>query len=263
MDHLPAYDPRWLAVAEQAARAAGRIAVEYRGRATTQSKGLRDIVTEADVLCQAECKRIIAAAFPDHAFLAEEADTTPGGPSDLTWVIDPIDGTTNYAYGLPVFCTSIGLALGDTLLAGVVYDPLRDELYAAGRGQGATLNGTPLRVSDRAALIDAIVGIEWATAPPLRAESVRRVGVLANQCMTVRSPGAAALSLCYVAAGAFDIYFNVHLKPWDVAAGALLIEEAGGQITGLQGEPWTMHSGGILATNGRLHEPVLAAWTEG
>lgn len=255
-------DPRWLAVAQAAARAAGQVAVEYRGHVSIRSKGLRDVVTEADELAQATIKSVIGETFPDHAFLAEEKDATPGGGSDLMWVIDPIDGTTNYSHGVPIFCTSIALTYGDTLLVGVVYDPLRDEMYAAAQGQGATLNGVPMRVSQRDQLIDAVVGIEWASAQPLRVESVRRVGPLAEQAMTIRSPGAAALSLAYVALGAFDIYFNVYLQPWDTAAAALMIQEAGGRVTGLRGEPWTLHSGGILATNGLLHGAALGVWGE-
>ena len=161
-------DPRWRRVAEEAARAAGRVAVAARGRVTVSSKGLRDVVTEADYAAQAAVKGIIGAAFPDHAFLAEEKDATPGGASDLTWVIDPIDGTTNYSHGVPLFCTSIALTRGGESLVGVVYDPLRDEMYAAVKGQGATLNGVSIQVSGRDRLIDAIVGIEWASPQDLR-----------------------------------------------------------------------------------------------
>ena len=260
MTDFPEINPLWREVAEAAARAAGRIAVDYRGQVETKSKGLRNIVTEADFLCQAEIKRQIGAAFPDHRFLAEETDDTPGGAGELCWVIDPIDGTTNYSYGLPVFCTSIALTYRDVPLAGVVYDPMRDEMYAAERGRGATLNGRPIRVSERTEMVDALVGLEWATDPPLRLETVRRLDPLATHCMTVRSPGAAALSLAYVAAGALDVYFNVKLSAWDVAAGCLLIEEAGGRVTNVRGGPWSIHGGNYLGTNGVFHERVLELW---
>ena len=256
----PTFDPQWLQVAETAARAAGRIALDYRGRVEIRSKGLRDLVTEADELCQAEIKRILAAAFPDHAFLAEEKDDQPDRASDFRWIIDPIDGTSNYSYGLPIFCTSIALTYQNQPLVGVVYDPLRDDLFAAGRGQGATLNRTPLRVSQRSELIEAMIGLEWASRPDRRAETLRRLLVVGDKCLTVRSPGAAALSLCYVAAGMFDAYFDVHLAPWDVAAGALLIQEAGGQVTTLDGSPWSLGFGGVLATNGRVHRALLETW---
>ncbi len=255
-------DPRWLRVADEAARAAGDVAVAARGKVTVSSKGLRDVVTEADYAAQAAIKAIIGAAFPDHAFLAEEKDATPGGPSDLTWVIDPIDGTTNYSHGIPLFCTSIALTRGGESLVGVVHDPLRAEMYAAVKGQGATLNGVPMRVSGRDRLIDAIAGIEWASPQELRVDSLRRLAPLGEQVMTIRSPGAAALSLAYVALGCFDIYFNVHLQPWDTAAAVLMIQEAGGRVTGLRGEPWRLDSGGILATNGLLHEAVRGVWEE-
>ena len=253
-------DPRWRRVAEEAARAAGRVAVAARGRVTVSSKGLRDVVTEADYAAQAAVKGIIGAAFPDHAFLAEEKDATPGGASDLTWVIDPIDGTTNYSHGVPLFCTSIALTRGGESLVGVVYDPLRDEMYAAVKGQGATLNGVSIQVSERDRLIDAIAGIEWASPQALRVDSLRRLAPLGERVMTMRSPGAAALSLAYVALGCFDLYFNVHLQPWDTAAAALMIREAGGRVTGLRGEPWRLDSGGILASNGRLHDAALGVW---
>ncbi|MFN8483073.1 MAG: inositol monophosphatase family protein [Anaerolineae bacterium] len=262
MIDFPAIDPKWREVAEAAARAAGRIAVEYRGQVETKSKGLRNVVTEADFLCQAEIKRHIGAAFPDHRFLAEETDTTPGGAGDLCWVIDPIDGTTNYSYGLPVFCTSIALTYHDAPLVGVVYDPLRGELYAAERGHGATLNGRPIHVSQRTELVDALVGLEWAMDPPLRLETVRRLDPVATHCMTVRSPGAAALSLAYVAAGALDVYFNVKLSAWDVAAGCLLIEEAGGKVTDLRGGPWSIHGGNYLGSNGAYHAAILDLWRD-
>ncbi|MFN8497538.1 MAG: inositol monophosphatase family protein [Anaerolineae bacterium] len=257
---FPEINSTWRAVAEAAARTAGRIAVAYRGQVETKSKGLRNVVTEADFLCQAEIKRQISAAFPDHRFLAEETDNTPGGASELCWVIDPIDGTTNYSYGLPVFCTSIALTYRDVPLVGVVYDPLRDEMYAAERGRGATLNGRAIRVSERTALVDALVGLEWASDPPLRLETVRRLDPLATRCMTVRSPGAAALSLAYVAAGALDVYFNVKLSAWDVAAGCLLIEEAGGRVSDLRGGPWSIHGGNYLGSNGAYHAAILDLW---
>lgn len=260
MLNIPPINPQWLHLAETAARAAGRIAVDYRGRVETRSKGPRDLVTEADVLCQAEIKRMIGEAFPDHAFLAEEADTNPGGGSELCWVIDPIDGTSNYSYGVPVFCTSIALTYQGQSLVGVVYDPLRDDLYAGVLGQGATLNGIPMRVSQRSRMIDALIALEWASKPAMRTESIQRMAVLAEQCLTVRSPGAAALSLCLVAAGAVDVYFNVHLNPWDMAAAGLMIQEAGGQLSRINGEAWTIETGGVLATNGRLHGAVLDLW---
>lgn len=260
MSKHPSLDPNWLQVAETAARAAGQIAVTYRGRVAIQSKGLRDLVTEADHVCQAAIKQILADAFPDHAFLAEEKDDQPGGQSDYRWVIDPIDGTSNYSYGVPIFCTSIALTYQNQSIVGVVYDPLRNDLFAAVRGQGATLNGHPIQVSQRERLIEALVGLEWASRPDRRAETARRVVALAEQCMTLRSPGAAALSLCYVAAGMFDVYFNVHLSPWDMAAGVLMIQEAGGAVTLLDGSPWAADYGSILASNGRLHAAALAVW---
>ena len=260
VSNIPSFDPQWLQTAETAARAAGRIAIDYRGRVEIRSKGLRDLVTEADTLCQAEIKRVLGSAFPDHAFLAEEKDDQPDRASDFRWIIDPIDGTSNYSYGVPIFCTSIALAYQNQPIVGVVYDPLRDDLFAAIRSQGATLNGTPLHVSQRAELIDAMIGVEWSSRPDRRAESLRRLLIVGDKCLTLRSPGAAALSLCYVAAGMFDAYFNAYLAPWDVAAAALLIQEAGGQVTALDGGPWSLGFGSVLATNGLIHRALLEAW---
>ncbi len=246
-----------LQTAIQAARAAGRLLVErLPNERDVQAKGLRDIVTDADLAAEKAIVQIIRARFPDHALLTEE-DGASGGDAPFVWVVDPLDGTTNYSRRMPIFSVSIGLVHEGELEAGVVYDPLRDHLFVAERGRGATLNGQALQVNAIDRMDYAVVGLDWAHAHQDRHEILTRLGQIAPACGTLRGLGSAALGLCYVAAGWIDAYFHIGLKPWDMAAGLLLIQEAGGRVTDLDGQPWQLWGQRILVSNGHIHQALL------
>lgn len=246
-----------LEIAIQAARAAGHILVErLPARREVRVKGLRDIVTDADLAAEEAVVQTIRAHFPDHALLTEEGGESDGG-APYVWVVDPLDGTTNYSRRFPTFSVSIGLLHQGQLTAGVVYDPLREHLFAVERGRGASLNGEPLRVSQVDLVGDAVVSLDWSRSQANRREIVARLGRIAPACGTVRGMGSAALGLCYVAAGWTDAYFNVGMKPWDMAAGLLLIQEAGGRVTDIEGRPWQPWIENVLVSNGQLHQTLL------
>ncbi len=236
------------------ARGAGHIArAAYFSSPRVFHKGPRDLLTEVDIAAQRAIVSGLRARFPDHAILAEEEGLDRLPTAEWTWVIDPLDGTTNFARGLPDFCVSIGLLHRDRPYLGVVYDPLRDHLFHARRGEGAWVNGRRLQVSQRVGLTDALLGFDWARSDDRRRLLVTMVGQVSRQAIAVRSLGVAALGLCYVAAGWYDAYFNFELRIWDVAAGAVLIEEAGGQISTLEGDPIGISTRTCLASNGLLH----------
>jgi myo-inositol-1(or 4)-monophosphatase len=250
-----------LAVAEAAARAAGRALVEGFGSAlTVERKGAIDLVTSMDRAAEKILVERIRASFPDHEILAEEgggrALAADGRPR---WILDPLDGTTNYAHAHPQWCVSVGFAEGDRAEAGVVFDPLRDELFAAARGQGASLAGRPIRVSAVRTLDDALIATGFPYDRRERADfymAFYRAAVIATQ--GVRRAGAAALDLAWTACGRLDAYFEFGVKPWDLAAGTLLVEEAGGTVSDLKGAPLRLDAGQVLVSNGPLHREMLA-----
>lgn len=244
---------RFLETAIEAARAAGQVALDrFNQPQVVTSKGFRDIVTEADVAAQDAAVAAIHARFPGAAILAEE-NLEPDGQPDLLWVIDPIDGTTNYARHVPTFCASVGVVEQGRPIAGAVFDPLRAYLFTAERGRGAHLNGAPIHVSEVDALSDAVLTLDWSAAPELRARSLSLFHRIATDCRTVRAIGSAVLAMCFLAAGWVDLYFNLGLKRWDGAAAQVIIEEAGGRITNSLGETWDYTQPDAFASNGRLH----------
>lgn len=250
--------PDLLETAVEAARAAGRIHLEYRDRAlNVRSKTVAgDFVTEVDALSEAAVRGIIGQAFPDHAILGEEEGQSGGG--EARWIVDPLDGTVNYARGVPVSCVSVAFERAGERQVGVVLDPNRDELFTAVKGEGAFLNGRRLAVSGTPtlatpALVSTGFPYDVATNPE-NLEYVRRMLALG---VALRRPGAAALDLCYVACGRFDAYWELGIKPWDAAAGSLILEEAGGRVTDQQGGV-TPYGRMIVATNALLHEEILA-----
>ena len=177
--------------------------------------------------------------------------------------MDPLDGTTNYAHRIPIFAVSIGVLKGQEPLIGVVYEPLRDQMFVAERGGGATINGASMRVSRVANFGHTLLGLDWGHSDERRGRALAWLRELAPRCGTVRALGSAALGLAYVAAGWLDAYFHLALKPWDSAAGMLLIAEAGGRCTTLTGEPYRVDSPGCLATNGLIHEELLGVMRGG
>jgi myo-inositol-1(or 4)-monophosphatase len=247
-----------LQTAIEAAHRAGKVIAErYPAQRNVTVKGYRDIVTEVDTTAESIIIDLIGERFPGHAILSEEAGGKGIG-AGTTWVIDPLDGTTNYAHRVPCFCTSVGVLEDGKPLAGVIYDPLRDQTFAAERGKGATLNGKRIHASQASPLSHTVLGLDWGHSDVERAQTLTLLLRIAPRCGTVRALGSAALALAYVAAGWLDGYFNLALKPWDTAAGMLLIAEAGGRCTTLRGEPCRVDTPACLATNDLVHDELLA-----
>jgi myo-inositol-1(or 4)-monophosphatase len=242
---------------------AGKILRDYFGRKITIShKGQIDLVTEVDLLSEKYIKEQIASHYPKHQILAEEGGFTASS-SDYRWIVDPLDGTTNYAHGYPIFCVSIALEYAGKLVLGVVYDPTRDELFVAEKGLGATLNNRAIQVSETALLKDALL----VTGFPydIKTNSNNNLNYFSRFALTaraVRRDGSAALDLCYTAAGRFDGFWEMHLGPWDAAAGILIIAEAGGKITRFDGNDFELYPSKtrtleVLATNKLIHEDMI------
>ena len=244
------------------ARDAGGILVDKLGRALQVSnKGAIDLVTEADLASEKLIIERIRSHYPRHAILAEESGASDNHTGDSfvewKWIIDPLDGTTNYAHGYPCFCVSIGVERGGKLELGVVYDPMRNEMFAAERGQGATLNDRPIRVSTVAELNRAMLCTGFPYDVRQRPDFARDFSNFTMHAQAVRRDGSAALDLAYVACGRFDGFWEDGLNPWDLAAGVLLIEEAGGSVTDFQGTPLDIYSARVLASNGLVHHSMM------
>jgi myo-inositol-1(or 4)-monophosphatase len=219
-------------------------------------KGEINLVTEADRLSEALIVERIRGSFPDHGILTEESPEIANG-SRFRWIVDPLDGTTNYAHGYPVFCVSIALEMEGMIHLGAVFDPMLDELFIAERGAGAFLNGRRLTVSREAKLSRSLL----ATGFPYdlrenRNNNINYFDVMILNAQAVRRAGSAALDLAYLAAGRFDGFWELKLAPWDMAAGWLLVEEAGGVVTDLHGDPFDLYSPHILASNGLIHSEM-------
>ena len=243
--------------AEIAARRAGAMLREkWSHPRQLTSKGYRDIVTDSDFASQQIIATTILSRFPDHGLLAEEEDSELPDKGPVIWIVDPIDGTTNFSREIPAFCISIGAMIDGEVVAGVVYDPLRDELFHAARGHGAYLNSKPITVSAVAGKEAAIWGVDFARTQADRQRLFDAILRYGHEVRSIRGIGAAALGLAWLAAGRIDIYLNFTLSAWDVAAGHLLIEEAGGTITCTDGSAWSLTNSqqGILASNGQSHE---------
>jgi myo-inositol-1(or 4)-monophosphatase len=251
-------------VAIDAARAAGRLLrdelsgarhIAYKGSPT-------NLVTEMDQRAEALILERIRRAFPDDAILAEEQGAATGR-SGRRWIVDPLDGTTNYAHGLPLFGVSIALESARRLVLGVVYDPARDELFVAERGGGATLNDAPIRVSATGALEQSLLVTGFPYNIRETADTnLAEYAAFSLRARAVRRLGSAVIDLAYVACGRFDGYWELRLGAWDVAAGAVLVEEAGGRITGIDGGALDVDAPTLLATNGMIHDVMLEALKE-
>jgi myo-inositol-1(or 4)-monophosphatase len=255
-----AVHPLFLTTAVEAVVRAGALQMARFGRHDVQvdKKGAIDLVTEVDVAVERMFRDMIAKRFPDHQVLAEELGGSPDVPRGHCWVFDPIDGTTNYAHGIPIFCASLALEIDGVAEVAAVFDPNRGELFTAERGGGAYLNGRPLRVSGAASLLDAVVVTGFPYDVHARVdEIVGLFGAFVGQARAVRRLGSAAIDLCYVAAGRMDGFWESDLKPWDIAGGALIVGEAGGRVTAMDGAPFSSRGAQVLATNGRIHDAML------
>jgi myo-inositol-1(or 4)-monophosphatase len=251
--------PDHLEVCEAAARAGGRVLADWRGRFGVSQKGRRDLVTEADVAAQREIRRIVLDAFPDHGFVGEESlpemETTPARPDGLRWIVDPLDGTTNYVHGFPAYCVSVALARGDEVLVGAIFDPERDECFTARAGGGAFLDGRPIRAGATTDPEDALVAISFPPHVTGDSGAVADFLAVVPHVHSVRRTGSTAINLAYVACGRLDAFWVRRIASWDVAAGLLLVAEAGGAVGPFAGGP-----AGPLA----LDRPVfIAAATPG
>ena len=246
-----------LGTALEAARRAGDVLRDGFGtRHRVRYKGEIDIVTETDEKAEEVIREALLGAYPTYGMLAEEGGETTG-EEDARWVVDPLDGTTNYAHGLPLFAVSIALEKAGEIVAGVVHDPMRQETFVAERGRGARLNDESIGVSETDELVGALV----VTGFPYDREEVPAAldlfGHLALRTQSMRRLGSAALDLCYVAAGRLDAYYERGGYAWDVAAGSLMLEEAGGEITDYKGRPFETEGKEVLASNGLLHPRLL------
>ena len=254
-------DPIYLSTAVEIVLRAGRIQLQRRESGFEVSKkGAIDLVTEVDLECERLCRGILAERFPDHDILAEELSAGPTEParSRFRWVFDPLDGTTNYAHGLPIFCSSLSLEVDGRAEVAAIFDPTRQELFTAERGAGAYLNGAKLQVSNTTTLVDALLVTGFPYDVHRRTDEL--VGLFAaflGTARAVRRLGSAALDLCYVACSRFDGFWEQHLKPWDVSAGALIVEEAGGRVTGMDGSPFNPVAAHLVACNGPLQAEML------
>ncbi|MCF8142836.1 MAG: inositol monophosphatase [Deltaproteobacteria bacterium] len=246
------------AIAGEAARAAGEILMRMLGDAHhIVKKGEIDLVTEADLAAEKRVLEIVGRNFPGDAILAEETGRQ-NAEGVRTWLIDPLDGTTNYAHGFPFFAVSIALEVENEGVLGIVYNPCMNEFFEAAKGKGARLNGEPLRVSEIASFQDSLLATGFPYDVHQRPEQVMDLfeGMLVR-AQGIRRLGSAALDLCYVAAGRLEGFWEQDLKPWDTAAGEIIVREAGGRVTTFAGKPYTPYLESVLASNGLIHDDML------
>ncbi|HTY00681.1 MAG TPA: inositol monophosphatase family protein [Bacteroidota bacterium] len=249
-----------LSLAVEAAKEAGAFLTDHVGkiRSIEHKDGLaRNLVSEIDKGSEAMIIRRIKARFPDHDVLAEESGSH-GTRSEYRWIIDPLDGTTNFLHGVPIFSVTIAVDFKGSLVAGVTFDPTRNEIFTAEKGAGAFLNGARLRVTSASTLIESLMvtGFPYDLAER-QDRPLEHFSNFALEAQGIRRLGSAALDLAYVAAGRFDGYWEVSLNPWDVAAGVLLVEEAGGKVTNLKGGTLDLYAPQIVATNGKIHDACI------
>ena len=243
-------------------REAGRLIMTYfERRIGYEYKGDVDLVTEADRASEKLIVERIRQHFPSHDIVGEEGTRKDTG-SDYRWYVDPLDGTTNFAHGYPVFCVSLGVEGTDGIVAGVLYDPTRDELFAAEKGSGASLNGRPIQVSNTKKLSESLLATGFPSHKRHKNPNIHFYHQLTLRSHGLRRAGSAALDLANVASGRYDGFWEFNLNPWDTAAGVLLVTEAGGLVSRFDGSPWRIDSSETLASNGILHKELMENFSE-
>jgi len=250
-------DPRFLSTAIEAVVRAGDLQIANFGKGVpVRKKGAIDLVTDVDVEVERMFRAMVAERFPDHDVLAEEF----GGPlrgARHRWVFDPLDGTTNFAHGVPIFCASLALEIDGQAAVAAVYDPNRRELFTAEAGVGSWMNGQRLRPSANATVMDSMLVTGFPYNVHEQAdEFLKTFGEVLKHARAIRRLGSAAIDICWVAAGRMDGFWEASLQPWDTRAAVLILEEAGGKVTGMDGKTWEPEAGDILATNGLIHEQL-------
>jgi myo-inositol-1(or 4)-monophosphatase len=249
---------QFVEVASSIAREAGAIISEYRKQGIGyELKGKHDLVTEADRASERLIIERLAQHFPTHAVVGEEGGAAEGS-SEYRWYVDPLDGTTNFAHGFPVYNVTLGLERAGELVAGVIYDPTRDEIFSAEKGGGAWLNGERIAVTKAARIEDSLAATGFPSRKRHANINIHFYYQLAMQSHGVRRAGAAAIDLAYVACGRLDLFWEFALNPWDMAAGVLLVREAGGICTDMRGDAFDLRGPHVLADNGVLHEEIVA-----
>jgi myo-inositol-1(or 4)-monophosphatase len=246
----------YLTPMQELAREAGALLLSFFGKVAIEYKGDADLVTQADRSCEELIVGRIRKQWPGHDLIGEEGSRTETG-SDFRWHIDPLDGTTNFAHGFPVFCVSLGLEYKGERIVGVIYDPTRDEIFAAEKGSGASLNGRGIRVSHTARLAESLVATGFPSHKRHKNPNIFFYHQITLHTHGVRRAGSAALDLCCVACGRFDGFWEFNLNPWDTAAGVLIVQEAGGRATDFKGGPFQLDSRETLASNGLVHQAML------
>jgi myo-inositol-1(or 4)-monophosphatase len=256
----------WLEVCEAAARAGGRELVKRRGKVTSREKGRADLVTDADYASQAAIRDVIFKRFPDHAFVGEEQAATKDlrRPNQPTWIVDPLDGTTNYVHGYPHYAVSVAVAQEGRIGAGVVYDPVNDQCFRAAEGGGAWCNGERMKTSAVTDVGSALVAVSLPAHVTRDSPDLHDFIEAVQVCQAVRRSGSAALNFAHLALGSVDAFWARHIHPWDVAAGALLVREAGGVVTSRDGGSFDLWLPQFLAAaNGDLHRAMLRVLSRG
>jgi myo-inositol-1(or 4)-monophosphatase len=243
--------------AESLALGAGDILRRHQGQPLhIEYKGTIDLVTEVDRESEAYLRARIAEAYPDHQILGEE-EGLAGAESPFRWLVDPVDGTTNYAHGFPYYCVSVGLEFEGRIIAGAVYNPCLDELFSADLGGGATCNGRPIQVSDIDELRRSLLTTGFPYSVIEEGNNLPHFARFLHQCQAVRRAGSAALDMCNVACGRYDGFWEYGLSPWDMAGGSIILTEAGGRISDYQGRPFNLYGKELLASNGPMHGPMM------
>jgi myo-inositol-1(or 4)-monophosphatase len=255
---MPPTPVELLKIAEEAARAGAHELEAWQGRFTARQKGRHDLVTDADLASELAIRSVISRHFPEHGVLGEEAPAREQLEREYCWVVDPLDGTTNYVHGFPCYGVSIAVAHRSQLMAGVVYDPTRDECFSAAVGSGATLNGEPMSTTTVTDVGEALLAVSFPANLTHDSPDLEAFLQVAPMCQAVRRVGSAALNLAYVACGRLDGHWAHVIYPWDAAAGVLLVQEAGGVATGSDGRPFELAAGDYLtAATRELHAALV------